>query len=430
MTEREQKWEAFLKDDLLNNNGLISNQYEEIQLLMDKPLELHSFRDRSLVDLLTFVSRYSEFYRPYQDFKSLQDFPVVNKDVLKENWEQIFVQEFKRRTDNREKYTSGSTGIPFHVTWDHRKHCRMIADIKYFAKMGSCESHERIVCLVVEKKKHYIPMERMKRDNVYTINCSYFDDTGVRDLLEETAKYNPKLIIAYSSMWDSIADYIARGKAGSCTMHLSSIMAEAEALKSRTRQILQDYFNCPIYSRYGNEECGTLAQEDGSGYGHRINTASYNFEILKMDSNEHAGDGEIGRVVITDLFNYAFPIIRYDNGDLAIKKELPDGRVYLEDIVGRKVDMLYTTDGRMVNWLRSLIFLKYCTDIKQFQLVQETYKKFTWILNTENHSYEEFIVKESKDVFGDDSEYEFKYVDKIPTLSSGKTQMTVCKIRH
>ena len=92
--------------------------------------------------------------------------------------------------------------------------------------------------------------------------------------------------------------------------------------------------------------------------------------------------------------------------------------------------MLYTTDGRMVNWLRSLIFLKYCTDIKQFQLVQETYKKFTWILNTENHSYEEFIVKESKDVFGDDSEYEFKYVDKIPTLSSGKTQMTVCKIRH
>ncbi len=172
-----------------------------------------------------------------------------------------------------------------------------------------------------------------------------------------------------------------------------------------------------------------MAQEDGTGYGHRVNNASYYVEVLDMEQDVPAKEGEIGRVVITDLFNYAFPMIRYENGDLAIKKSLSDGRVYLSDVVGRKVDMLYTTDGRMVNWLRSLIFMKRFLDIKQFQIIQETETKFVWVLNTENHSYEEIIVKESKEVFGEDSQYEFRYVNEIPKMRSGKTQMTICKLK-
>lgn len=272
-------------------------------------------------------------------------------------------------------------------------------------------------------------MEKQERDNVYTINCGYFDEESISGLLAEAASYRPKCIIGYSSMWDAIANYIYAGKAGSCAFDLSSIMAEAEGLKERTRRILMDYFGCSVYSRYGNEECGTMAQEDGSEHGHLLNTASYYYEILKMDKDEPADDGEIGRVVITDLFNYAFPIIRYENGDLAVRETLPDGHVYLKDVVGRKVDMLYTTDGKMVNWLRALIFIKEYNDIKQFQVVQEDYTHFTWVLNTENHTYEDVIVRESKEVFGEDAEFRFEYVDEIPKLESGKTQMTVCKIQ-
>lgn len=430
MNEREEKWLKFEKSDREENHGLIIDQYSEVQLLMQEPLKLHAFVESYLTDLLAYVSRHSEFYKKYEDFQKLEDFPIVNKEILKQNWDKVFVDEFRGRSDNKEKHTSGSTGTPFQVYWDHRKHCRMIADAKFWAKMGGCESHERIVCLVVEKKKHFVPMEKQERDNVYTINCSYFDDDSIHALLEEVAQYRPRCIIGYSSMWDAIANYIYEGKAGECRMELYSIMAEAEGLKERTRKILSDYFHCAVYSRYGNEECGTMAQEDGSGYGHRINTASYHIEILKVDSDEPAENGEIGRVVITDLFNYAFPIIRYDNGDLAIKEELEDGRVYLKDIVGRKVDMLYTTDGKMVNWLRSLIFLKEYNDIRQFQIIQETQNKFTWVLNTDNHSYEEAIIRESKEIFGQDSEYEFRYVDEIPKLESGKTQMTICKIKQ
>ncbi len=429
MTEREEKYLAFKNNDLSNNHGLIINQLKEVNAIMNHPQLTEGFRLGYLNNLLSYATENSEFYKPYNNYKSLADFPIVDKEILKQNYDKVFVQKFKNRPDNKEKRTSGSTGTPFTVYWDHRKHCRMIADVKYFASKGGCESHERIVCMIVSEKDGHTSMEKQERDNVYNVYCSYFDDISIEKMLKEIESYNPKSIIAYSSMWDAIANYIYEGKAGECKLNLFSILSEAEGLKERTREILSEYFHCPVYSRYGNEENGVLAQEDGSEYGHLLNIASYHVELLAMDSDEPVKDGEIGRVVITDLFNYAFPMIRYSNGDLAVKHVTEDGKVYLQDVVGRKVDMLYTTDGRMVNWLRSLIFLKRYKDIKQFQIIQETETEYTWVLNTTNHNYEELIVRESKELFGEDSKYTFRYVNEIPKLKSGKTQMTICKLK-
>lgn len=428
ITEREEKYRAFVEDDINNNRGLIVNQYSEVLAINDHPIELEAFRQSYLTNLLTYVTRHSDFYKKYENYKRLSDFPIVNKEILKEHWDEVFVSEFKDRTDNKEKRTSGSTGTPFQLYWDRRKHCRMIADAKWFSHLGNTESHERIVCMIVNEKGVRSPLEKQQRDNLFNIYCSYFDDESIRRIFKELNELKPKMIIAYSSMWDAIANYIFDGKTVECDIQPVSIMAEAEGLKERTREIISEYFHCPVYSRYGNEESGTLAQEDGSGNGHRVNAASYEIEVLDLNEDKPAGEGEIGRVVITDLFNYAFPLIRYENGDLAVKKVTEDGRVYLEDVIGRKVDMLYTTDGKMVNWLHSLIFLKKYRDIKQFQVIQESRYNFTWMLNTQNHNYEDLIHCEVKEIFGEDSIHRFEYVDKIPTMRSGKTKMTVCKI--
>lgn len=428
MTERDEKYQAFIKDDIENNRGLIVNNYKEVISILDNPVVGNPFVNNYCTNLLTFVSRHCEFYKKYEDYRLLSDFPVVNKQILKEHRDKVIVSEFKNRPDNKEKRTSGSTGTPFQVTWDRRKHCRMIADSKWFAHIGGAESHERIVCLIVNEKGDRSSLEKMQRDNVYNIYCSYFDDESIRGIFKQLNEFDPKMIIAYGSMWNAIANFIFEGKAQKCSLSIKSIMSEAEAIKDSTREIISEYFGCPVYSRYGNEECGTLAQEDGSGYGHRINNASYIIEVLDLNEDIPARDGDIGRIVITDLFNYAFPIIRYDNGDLATKRILDDGREYLSEIVGRKVDALYSTDGRMINWLHALIFLKKYRDIKQMQVVQESRYDYTWVLNTGNHSYEEIILEEAAEIFGKDSKHRFEYVSEIPKLRSGKTQMTVCKI--
>lgn len=94
-----------------------------------------------------------------------------------------------------------------------------------------------------------------------------------------------------------------------------------------------------------------------------------------MDRDEPADEGAIGGVVITDLFNYAFSMIRYVNRDLAIRHVTDQGQVYLSGVLDRQADMLYTTDGRPVNWLAGVIFLKKYRDIKQFQLILRNHLK-------------------------------------------------------
>ena len=45
---------------------------------------------------------------------------------------------------------------------------------------------------------------------------------------------------------------------------------------------------------------GLQREEDESYY---IDSESYYYEILKLDSDEPAEPGELGRIVITDLYN-------------------------------------------------------------------------------------------------------------------------------
>jgi phenylacetate-CoA ligase len=432
MYDVEEKWLKFKTGDLNNNNGLIVHQYEEVSIIMQNPLVMKSFTSMYLYNLLSFVTEHSDFYKDCYGFKSLQEFPIVDKEILRENWNKIFVPEYQGKKDNKEKYTSGSTGTPFHVTWDHRKHCRMIADIKYFAKIANCESHERMACLIV-KMGEDTPKEKQERDNVFNIRYVNLGDESIKKILDELNDVNPKGLIGYGSTLDAIANYIYDGKVSKTYQwELVSIFSEGETLKERTRKIIADYFNCSVYDRYGNEENGTLAQEvsGNNGLGLLANQASYYFEILKMDSDEPVEDGEIGRLVITDLFNYAFPMIRYDCGDCVIARHMEDGRLYFTNVLGRKKDMLYTTDGKLVSPVALLTYIKRCEDIKQWQIVQDTYHDFRFILNTKNHDHEEKIIEDAKNVFGNDSSYTFEYVDEVPKLRSGKTRMQICNIHR
>ena len=66
-------------------------------------------------------------------------------------------------------------------------------------------------------------------------------------------------------------------------------------------------------------ENGILAQQKTASENEFIiNWASYHIEILNIDTNELAPNGTVGRIVVTDFFNYAMPLIRYDTGDLGV----------------------------------------------------------------------------------------------------------------
>ena len=99
------------------------------------------------------------------------------------------------------------------------------------------------------------------------------------------------------------------------------VISGAEFLNETTRNNLKKVFGCNVVSRYSNQENGILAQELIDSNYFMINNASYHIEFLKIDSDQEAEIGELSRIVITDLFNFATPMIRYDTGDLAVVEE-------------------------------------------------------------------------------------------------------------
>ena len=428
MTEREQKYDAFLKDDLNNNRGRIINNFNEIAYLIGNPEAGEIMSKYYLDEILTYATTFADFYKPYRYFHKLSDFPIMRKSDLKEHWDEIAVKAYADYKDNRIKYTSGSTGTPFKMILDRYKHCRWIAENKFFRANVGVKSHEKTAFISENVADKKIPMDRQERDNVYYIDCKYFDDDSIAKFLTYLLEINFRTLTGMASSLERIADFIRRGKGSEWKGDFIGVFSVSEHLKESTRETISEYFRCPVYVLYANEEYGVLAVEDGSGFGCRANTASFFFEVLSMDNDTPVKEGEIGRLVITDFFNRAFPIIRYENGDLVSIRKLEDGSTYITEILGRMVDALYTTDGRLVNYFNSISFLEPFMDIKQFQLIQEDYHNFTWVLNTENHSYEEMIIRESKELFGQDSNWKFEYVDEIPKLRSGKTRMTVCKI--
>ena len=427
MTERDVKYNAFVENDKENNRGRLVNGCEELCYLLKNPKVNRIFSKHNLNDLLFYATTQSEFYKPYVNAKDLSEFPIVKKQDLKDNWDKMVIKDIPK-SEFITKHTSGSTGTPLKMVMDKYKHARWIAGNKELRAIDGVESHEKTMFISANVADKHIPMERQDRDNVYYLDYQYLDETSLRDLLVRLEKEEFRTITAISSVWVALARYIKSGKAPEWNGNLIAVFAMSELLKETTRETIQEYFKCPMYSYYANEENGALAIEDGSGHGHLLNTADYYFEVLKMDCDEPAEDGEVGRLVITDFFNKAFPIIRYENGDLVSLRHMEDGRVYIEKLMGRIADVLYTEDKKIVDIFHAISFLEPYQDIKQFQLVQDDYDHLVWVLNTENHSYEEFITKETKELFGDSVKVEYKYVNEIPTLRSGKTRMTVCNI--
>jgi len=138
--------------------------------------------------------------------------------------------------------------------------------------------------------------------------------------------------------------------------------------------------------------------------------------------------GEFGRIVITDLFNYAMPLIRYDTGDVAKLNICDNGKIEFEQIEGRKMDLVYDTQGNILSaWVVYKIIYKYYKLIKQYQFIQQTKKDYEIKLNLQGDKFdfEKELIEEVKIDFGNDANVYITYTNEIPLLASGKRRKVV-----
>ncbi|GGZ93859.1 hypothetical protein [Algibacter mikhailovii] len=181
-------------------------------------------------------------------------------------------------------------------------------------------------------------------------------------------------------------------------------------------------------SRYSSEEIGIVAHQTIDSQEHFIvNNASYYIELLKFDEDTPAEAGEHGRIVVTDLFNYSMPIIRYDTGDIAKMLKTDDGTLKFESIEGRRMDLIYDTQGNLISsFVVYTNFYPFYSLLNQYQFIQTAQKDYLVKLNIKHEFvHEKDLIISLKKEFGNDANIKIEYVDEIPPLASGKRKKVV-----
>ena len=383
--------------------------------------------NKYLNKLLVYATSNTEFYRDYYLRENLQDFPIINKNVIRDNVKEMLSNEYSGKSLHSMS-TSGSTGNPLTVKQNRNKRNRVLAEIIYFGEQCGYYLGDRNVYLRVwtkEIKKSRLAALKQNMIMLDTSNLGEENLERIRQVLKKDKKIT--CVLGYATTLDLLSKYMLEKNDDPTMFNLRVIISSAEVLNDITKANLKKVFGCNVVSRYSNQENGIIAQRPIDEDFYVINKASYHLEFLKINSDEEAQVGELARIVITDLFNYAMPIIRYDIGDLAIREKHDKYGEVITSIEGRKNDFLYDTSGNILSPHSLGNNLWGFDEIKQYQLIQEDRAMYKLKINGD--VAEQKIISVLKSFLGEDANIAIEYVSGIPSLKSGKFQTTVCKYK-
>lgn len=238
------------------------------------------------------------------------------------------------------------------------------------------------------------------------------------------SRVDPDYLIVYPSTALALASQHVNA---SRKLHrLREIRTFGEILEPNVRQIIRDSFGVNVVDMYSSQEVGYIALQCPNSESYHVQAENVLLEILD-DSGKPCGPGQVGRVVVTTLHNFAMPLIRYDLGDYAeVGPPCPCGRglPVLTRIVGRQRNMLRLPDGRQV-W-PTLIRgdrPEQLPPIQQFQLIQRTLSELELkvVLPAQlSQDQESFLKQYLRQTLGHPFEIVITRVTDIPRSPTGK----------
>lgn len=193
-------------------------------------------------------------------------------------------------------------------------------------------------------------------------------ETQLRWLQEE----NPDYLLAYTTNAQALARLCL--ERGITLSNLRQVRTVSETLNPEVRELCRAAWGVGIADMYSAAEIGYIALQCPEHEHYHVQSETVLVEVLDADG-QACRPGEIGRVVLTSLHNFAMPLIRYEIMDYAeVGAPCPCGRTLpvLNRILGRERHLLTLPDGRQ-NW--PMIGQKQVMDaapIQQMQVIQRS----------------------------------------------------------
>lgn len=231
----------------------------------------------------------------------------------------------------------------------------------------------------------------------------------------------------------ALARYVARHPVSK--PRILAILTVGEPLTEEVRAQCAEHLGCPCIDILSSADVGLIASDCPEGNVMHVISELCRVEILDK-AGKPAKQGTWGRLVVTPLYNFAMPLIRYDTGDL-VRKAPPCtcGRSHqaIERLMGRPSNLFLNTKKQWFRPELSSAQMEELFDGCRWQLVQTSPNGFEVCYMqkvSESAVKERQIQSLMKRILGAQVKLSIRAVAALGPSASGKFPAMVNRMEH
>lgn len=303
--------------DIIRGTGILK-KYDELVASVNHGALSGMTVNKRIADLLANLREYNAYYKPLlikysleqindNPMKVLSSMPIVDKQLINDNYQNIFTP-IKGRTTQKKK-TGGSTGNPFYYHVD-KEHLSWFWGYIYFFwnRYSGYQPGDPFITIAGNSLR---TTNRRIAEKVYhKLQHNYFikGDIIDADMVIDFSKTD-KAILLYGYPSSIMNLLRVKPDLANHVHKLKAIFTTSEQLTIQARNFIEDAFNLPVFDMYGANDGGILTCECPQHDGYHINMHNCYVESFQ---NEFG----MSELLLTNLNSYSFPMVRYRVGDL------------------------------------------------------------------------------------------------------------------
>jgi len=360
--------------------------------------------------------------------KEVQKLPLLTKQEVKNHLESIVNTDLKEKTSNG--HTSGTTGSgmifpqtlsmenkQWAIWWRYRNWHGISTDT-WMGLFGG-----RSIVNTTQKKPPYWRVSYPTKQVLFSAH--HLNEMTVKYYYNEILRRKLMWLHGYPSQLSLLASLFRKQNLNPKD-NIKFITVGAENLLARQKAIIEEVFQAPVRQNYGLAEGAANISEHSDG----SLLPDLDFALIEFIPVDPS-DPSTCKIIGTNYNNLAFPLIRYDTGDIIKIDWQPDGRPKIISIDGRMEDYIILPNGVKLGRLDHIF--KNLTEIEEAQITQlENYNIVIKIVKSVKYRasvHGKKLMLEIRKRLGDDIPVSIIYVDTIPRDSTGKLRFVISNIK-
>lgn len=406
--------------ELLHNETLADEQLAELQWERLTAL-LHHCHD----NVPFYRTMFDELGAKPEDIRTPADYarlPVLDKAMLKANSSALVASNYDVGRMHRVT-TGGSTGVPVQMYYDSGYFDHGWATLLRNMSWTGHRPGERQAWVTREATGGLPRALRLVIERKWVAGVVVQTPETIAQWAAHLARQKPVLVYSTpSSRLPALATYLLENDIRLDSVR--AVMTSSETLLDESRLLFEKAFGAQVFDQYGSTECLSIAAECPAGSMH-VNADMNLVEYAPLESASG-----VSELIITPLFNYGMPLLRYRLGDLGGPRpgRCSCGRTLprMDRLVGRLTGTATLSDGTVLTPYALEELVQGVAGVARFQFRQTSPDGFDLLVVRAPQGGDDLeetlssIGRRFTEQNGPRVDFRIRYVDDIPLTSTGK----------